>query len=131
MRLADLAKDTSQRTYWVLFVIITLIGIALRFAGTTQQPPIYDEVLAAVGAENYVEHGLFGPIMVDHPQWRSLALRGTMQLFGSGALGLRASSLLLGAITSCYWSASETWGGIGYPGPQVGGVRWPPVEQHP
>jgi dolichyl-phosphate-mannose--protein O-mannosyl transferase len=96
---ADLAKDRFHRTYWGLFVVITLFAIALRFAGMTQQPPIYDEVLAAVGAENYVEHGLFGPIMVDHPQWRSLALHLTIELFGAGAFGLRASSLLLGAIT--------------------------------
>jgi dolichyl-phosphate-mannose--protein O-mannosyl transferase len=34
--------------------------------------------------------------MVDHPQWRSLALRATMEAFGNGAFGIRASSLLLG-----------------------------------
>jgi dolichyl-phosphate-mannose--protein O-mannosyl transferase len=93
------AATLTPGRFWVLCAVITLGGIILRMHGITQQPPIYDEVLAAVGADNYVEHGLFGPIMVDHPQWRSLALRATMQLFGSGAIGLRASSLLLGSIT--------------------------------
>jgi dolichyl-phosphate-mannose--protein O-mannosyl transferase len=89
----------SSRRFWVLFAVISVMGIVLRVHGITQQPPILDEVLAAVGAENYVEHGLFGPIMVDHPQWRSLALRATMEVFGNGAFGIRASSLLLGSIT--------------------------------
>ena len=96
MRLPVLPTEMPQKWFWALFAAIVLIGASLRCAGITQQPPIYDEVLAAVGAENYVEHGLFGPIMVDHPQWRSLALRATMEAFGNGAFGIRASSLLLG-----------------------------------
>jgi dolichyl-phosphate-mannose--protein O-mannosyl transferase len=90
---------SSPNRFRILFAAITLLAIALRLHGIAQQPPIFDEVLAAVGAENYLEHGLFGPIMVDHPQWRSLALKATMGLFGSGAFGVRASSLLLGAIS--------------------------------
>jgi len=89
----------SRRMFWILLGIISLLGIIFRIQGITQQPPIFDEVLAAVGAENYVEHGLFGPIMVDHPQWRSLALKSTMRLFGTGAFGIRGSSLLLGCLS--------------------------------
>lgn len=95
------ASPTGSRPTWFspLLVAISVLGIVLRVYGLGQQPPIFDEVLAVIGAQNYVEHGLFGPMMVDHPQWRSLALKITFGVFGTGPLGVRGSSILLGSIS--------------------------------
>jgi dolichyl-phosphate-mannose--protein O-mannosyl transferase len=89
----------STRVYLAALIVVFALGALLRLHGIAQQPPLFDEVLAVFGAENYVEHGLFGPIMVYHPQWRSLALYATTHLAGTGAFGVRGASLLLGCFT--------------------------------
>jgi len=39
--------------------------------------------------------------------------------------------VLLGLITSCYWSDPATWQRIGYPGPRVGGIPFPAPAAQP
>jgi dolichyl-phosphate-mannose--protein O-mannosyl transferase len=91
-------RAPSNAVFWVLLILVIALGVVLRLHRIGEQPPLFDEVLAVVGAESYVEHGQFGPIMVYHPQWRSLALYATTHLAGTGALGVRGASLFLGCL---------------------------------
>lgn len=77
---------------------IVLFSLALRVYGLWQQPPLHDEVLCALTADNYVEHGRLGPIMPNHPNLRNLIVYASMKLFGAGAMGLRGPSVLMGTL---------------------------------
>jgi dolichyl-phosphate-mannose--protein O-mannosyl transferase len=88
-----------ERRFVVLLAAVTLLALVLRFQGIGAQPPIFDEVLAVFTAENFVDHGQFGPIMIYHPHLRSLFLSFSMGMLGKGAWGLRGVSLLLGLLT--------------------------------
>ena len=79
--------------------LITLLGATLRLHGLTEQPPLRDETLSAFTAENYVEHGLFGPTMPFHPNLRNHVLYASTRLLGTGVAGLRGPSVVMGILS--------------------------------
>ena len=90
---------TRHRTLALALLTITLAGTVLRLHGITEQPPIRDETLSAFTAENYVEHGLFGPTMPFHPNLRNLVLYASTWALGTGVAGVRGPSLVMGILS--------------------------------
>ena len=99
MRKANHLPMSKRQLTVIALVFVTLLAALLRLYEIAEQPPISDETMSAFTAENYVEHGLFGPIMPFHPNLRNIILFVSMKAFGTGVLGLRGPSLLMGILS--------------------------------
>lgn len=81
---------------WLLFVVALLV----RGWGLGGQPPLDDEVAAALSADNYIRHGILGQVMWYHPPLRNWVLYASGSLFGGySAWGLRFGPVLLGSLS--------------------------------
>lgn len=79
---------------------IFVLAFLLRAAGLSSQPPLGDEVAAAFSAPNYLENGMLGQIMWNHPPLRNYVVFISGKLFGAyTAWGLRFGSVLFGSLT--------------------------------
>lgn len=88
----------EKKRFFGFLLAISALGVFLRLYGITGQPLSMDEVQTAFTALNYVESGQFGPIMPYHPNLRNLLVHASMRVFGGNVFGLRAFSLLFGAL---------------------------------
>ena len=83
----------------VLFGIF-ILAFLLRAAGLTDQPPLGDEVASAFSATNYIDNGMLGQIMWNHPPLRNYVVFLSEKIFGEyTSWGLRFGNVLLGSLT--------------------------------
>lgn len=87
-----------MKRFALMLAFVTLLGLLLRLYGVAEQPLLSDDVLMAYSAGNYMERGVFGPSMPNHPNLRNILVHWSMGALGSGAMGLRFWSLLLGTL---------------------------------
>ncbi|MBI5103370.1 MAG: glycosyltransferase family 39 protein [Nitrospirae bacterium] len=80
---------------WGMF----LLGLLIRGWGLSEQPPLDDEVGAALDAANYIENGHWSSIMWEHPPLRNIVIYLSAKLFGEySSWGLRFGSVLFGSL---------------------------------
>lgn len=92
-------NETTGKLH-VLLSALFLAAFLVRGWGLSAQPPLADEVSAALDAVNYRDHGLVGQTMWYHPQLRNIILSLSGWLFGGfSAWGLRFGSLFLGSLS--------------------------------
>ncbi len=77
---------------------VTLLSLILNGILLSRQPVSLDDFHVALSAINFTESGQLGPTMWNHPVLRNLLVYGTMKLFGTGVLGVKGVSLLLGTL---------------------------------
>jgi len=82
-----------------VLVFIILLGAVLRLYGIPSQEPTADDVATAYSAVHYMEDGMLGPTMWNHPPLRNILVYGSLRLLGSGPWGVKAVSLALGSLT--------------------------------
>jgi dolichyl-phosphate-mannose--protein O-mannosyl transferase len=88
----------SRRFAWAL-AAATVLAAVLRWYRIGDQPPLSDEVHMALTAMGYVGGGQTLPTMPHHPNLRNLLIFASLRLFGTGSVGLRFFSLLLGTLS--------------------------------
>jgi dolichyl-phosphate-mannose--protein O-mannosyl transferase len=86
------------RHFYLWVVLITLLGLFLRTFLLRSQPASIDDYAVGLSAINYMESGQLGPTMWNHPGLRNIFIYFTMELFGSGLLGLKGISVVLGTL---------------------------------
>lgn len=86
------------RALSLAFTVIVL-GLVLRIAFIWSQPPLEDDHLFVMSAENYLERGQIGPSMIHHPNLRNILLYGSTRLFGTGRAGVWGVSILSGILS--------------------------------
>ncbi len=82
-----------------LLIFIVLLGAFLRLYGIAAQHPTADDVNTALSAVHYMEDGRLGPTMWNHPNLRNILVYVSLKLFGNGAWGVKAVSLVLGSLS--------------------------------
>ena len=91
-------NDMSQRnTLWTL-ALLTLLVLFLNGFQLSSQPVSEDDYFVALSAINYTESGQLGPTMWNHPCLRNIIVYWALRLFGTGVLGAKGVSLLLGTL---------------------------------
>jgi 4-amino-4-deoxy-L-arabinose transferase-like glycosyltransferase len=90
-------REISSRTPLYLG-LLTLLALLLNTILLTSQPVSHDDFDVALSAINYMESGQLGPTMWNHPCLRNILVYGALRLFGSGVLGVKGVSLLLGTL---------------------------------
>lgn len=88
----------SRRLGWGL-AAVTALAAVLRWQGVGEQPPLLDEANTALTAMGYVGGGQTLPTMPHHPNLRNLLVFASLRLLGTGSVGLRFFSLLLGTLS--------------------------------
>lgn len=83
---------------WLLGIVV--LALLLRVAWLASQPVSPDDYMVGVSAINYLENGQLGPTMWNHPGLRNLLVYASLQLLGSGVLGIKGWSLLFGILTT-------------------------------
>jgi 4-amino-4-deoxy-L-arabinose transferase-like glycosyltransferase len=86
------------RQFILSTISITIGGFLLRALLLPSQPVSFDDFEVAVSAVNYMESGQLGPTMWNHPVLRNILVYFAMKLFGTGVLGVKGTSLLLGTL---------------------------------
>lgn len=91
---------------------VSLLALVVRAAGLGSQPLIGDDVSVGQTALNFVEMGLPSPTMWNHPRLRDLLVYLSLGAFGDGPWGLKAWSVLFGALSvpATAWLAVEATG---------------------
>lgn len=84
----------DTKTKW--FIVVVVIGIFLRLGFIWSQPPLEDDHLFVLSAENYMKHGQIGPSMIHHPNLRNILIYYSTSLFGKGRFGVWGVSLFFG-----------------------------------
>jgi dolichyl-phosphate-mannose-protein mannosyltransferase len=79
-------------------LLISLLALLLNGFQLARQPVSGDDFDVAITAINYMESGQLGPTMWNHPCLRNILVYYAMQLFGTGVLGTKGVSLLLGTL---------------------------------
>jgi dolichyl-phosphate-mannose-protein mannosyltransferase len=74
---------------WALFLNVFLLG---------SQPVSGDDLSVALSGINYMESGQLGPTMWNHPCLRNILVYFTLNVFGTGVLGVKGVNLLLGTL---------------------------------
>jgi 4-amino-4-deoxy-L-arabinose transferase-like glycosyltransferase len=93
-----MTADMSQRqTVWAL-ALITLLALFLNSFQLAGQPVSEDDYFVALSAINYTESGQLGPTMWNHPCLRNIIVYWSLRAFGTGVLGAKGVSLLLGTL---------------------------------
>ena len=90
-------NSPGSRRFLFGTLLITLLGLLLRCFQLSAQPASPDDLSVAISTVNYLEFGQLGPTMWNHPDLRSLFIYFTLHVFGSGVLGVKGVSLLLGS----------------------------------
>ena len=113
-------RDERRRVVWTL-AAIAVIAFALRAAALGGQPLLPDDLDVAETARNFVERGSPQPTMWNHPRLRDLLVHASVDLLGSLGWGIRAWSLLLGALAApavawLVWSACASLPAAGIAG---------------
>lgn len=98
MKRFEAVLSRQSRFAW-LVCLLFMLGLTLRLWGLISQPLTADDRLVAVSAANFVDGGQLGPIMWNHPVLRNLLVYLSLDAWGPNALSLKASSLLLGAVS--------------------------------
>jgi len=88
---------TRQKTLWML-ALITLLALFLNCFQLGSQPVSEDDYYVALSAINYTESGQLGPTMWNHPCLRNIIVYWFLRAFGTGVLGAKGVSLLLGTL---------------------------------
>ena len=82
---------------WAL-AFITLWALFLNGFQLSRQPVSEDDYYVALSAINYMESGQLGPTMWNHPCLRNILVYYALHMFGTGVLGVKGVSLLLGTL---------------------------------
>lgn len=88
-----------ERRFPLLVWAISLAAFLLRVLWLPSQPPSVDDFSVAITAINYVESGQLGPTMWNHPGLRNLLVYWSMELFGSGVVGVKGWCVLFGTLS--------------------------------
>jgi 4-amino-4-deoxy-L-arabinose transferase-like glycosyltransferase len=88
---------TARSTLWAL-ALLTLFALFLNIFQIASQPVSGDDFSVAISAINYMESGQLGPTMWNHPCLRNILVYYAMLAFGTGVLGTKGVSLLLGTL---------------------------------
>lgn len=88
-----------DRRFPFLVGAISLVGFFLRVLWLSSQPPSVDDFSVAITAINYMEAGQLGPTMWNHPALRNLLVYWSIQLFGSGVVGVKGWCVLFGTLS--------------------------------
>jgi len=93
MKVAMTARNAN-----IALALITLLALLLNGFQLTRQPVSQDDFDVAISAINYMESGQLGPTMWNHPCLRNILVYYAMLAFGTGVLGVKGVSLLLGTL---------------------------------
>jgi dolichyl-phosphate-mannose-protein mannosyltransferase len=88
---------TARTTAWSL-ALLTLLALLLNGFQLARQPVSQDDLSVALSAINYMESGQLGPTMWNHPCLRNILVYYSLVVFGSGVMGVKGVSLLLGTL---------------------------------
>lgn len=88
-----------DRKNTALIAGIFILGIVLRTIFLWSQPPLEDDYLFVVSAENYMQRGQIGPSMIHHPNLRNILIYISTRLIGKGPLGVYGPSLITGVLS--------------------------------
>jgi 4-amino-4-deoxy-L-arabinose transferase-like glycosyltransferase len=88
---------TQRKTVWLL-ALITLLALFLNCFQLAGQPVSEDDYYVALSAINYTESGQLGPTMWNHPYLRNIIVYVALRAFGTGVMGAKGVSLLLGTL---------------------------------
>jgi len=91
-----MTNELSQRKAYALLALITLFALFLDCFQLASQPVSQDDFYVAVSSINYMESGQLGPTMWNHPGLRNILVYGALRLFGSGVIGVKGVTLVLG-----------------------------------
>ncbi|MEI6702871.1 MAG: phospholipid carrier-dependent glycosyltransferase [Deltaproteobacteria bacterium] len=78
--------------------LITLYALLLNGFQLASQPVSQDDFDVALSAINYMESGQLGPTKWNHPYLRNILVHYALRMFGTGVLGAKGVSLLLGTL---------------------------------
>jgi len=90
--------DISPRTAALALAGITLFALFLNGFQLSSQPVSEDDLFVTLSAINYMESGQLGPTMWNHPCLRNILVYWSLLAFGTGVLGAKGVSLLLGTL---------------------------------
>ena len=90
--------DMTTRTATIALAFITLLALFLNGFQLARQPVSHDDYYVALSAINYMESGQLGPTMWNHPDLRNILVYYALRTFGTGVLGVKGVSLLLGTL---------------------------------
>lgn len=88
----------TPRTYNYALGFLTLLALLLNGFQLAGQPVSHDDFDVALSAINYMESGQLGPTMWNHPCLRNILVYWALLAFGTGVLGVKGVSLLLGTL---------------------------------
>ncbi len=88
----------TTRTAAFALMFITLCALLLNSLLLAGQPVSEDDYSVGLSAINYMESGQLGPTMWNHPCLRNILVYWAMQMFGTGVIGIKGVSLLLGTL---------------------------------
>ena len=88
---------TPRTTFWAL-AFLTLCVLFLNAFQLTSQPVSEDDYYVALSAINFTESGQLGPTMWNHPCLRNILVYYALRAFGTGVIGAKGVSLLLGTL---------------------------------
>ena len=91
-------EDLTTRTAAWALASLTLLALFLNLFLLSSQPVSEDDFNVAISAINYMESGQLGPTMWNHPCLRNILVYYALRMFGSGVLGVKGASLLLGTL---------------------------------
>ena len=90
--------EMTNRAAYVGLALITLFALLLNGFQLASQPVSQDDFDVALSAINYMESGQLGPTMWNHPYLRNILVYYALRMFGTGVLGAKGVSLLLGTL---------------------------------
>ncbi len=92
------ALPTRISAFAITLALITLLALFLNSFQLSRQPVSQDDFDVAISAINYMESGQLGPTMWNHPCLRNILVYWALRLFGTGVLGVKGVTLLLGTL---------------------------------
>jgi 4-amino-4-deoxy-L-arabinose transferase-like glycosyltransferase len=90
--------DITARTTILALASVTLLALFLNGFQLARQPVSGDDFDVAISAINYMESGQLGPTMWNHPCLRNILVYWFLRMFGTGVLGAKGVSLVLGTL---------------------------------
>ncbi|MCM0080607.1 phospholipid carrier-dependent glycosyltransferase [Geomonas sp. Red32] len=78
--------------------LLTLLSLLLNTVQLGSQPVSGDDFSVAISAINYMESGQLGPTMWNHPCLRNILVYWALRLFGTGVVGAKGVSVLMGTL---------------------------------
>lgn len=107
------APAPRRRSAILALLALAALALAARAAGLGAQPLIADDVSVRDTAHQFVALGWPEPTMWNHPRLRDLLVRASLAALGEGPWGVKAWSVLLGALSApavalLAWSATAS-----------------------